>query len=264
MDGEPTGSVRVSFGYSSTYDDADRLLNMIQECFVNMPMTVDLNWLSKDGLIQINEAERELGGKEELREKDKMERKTGERGRMERKLREEGRLERKFKEEDRMEKKLRPEGRTARKLEEEEQMKKEIDVIVQEGKRREDITNNNSDNSTTDMTCNGNDNYNNTLSLSLSCTSTTSTSSLTPTSPLSHPHSTHTLTDIVVYPVKSCGGVQVSAWELGGTGLSLDRHWMVVSAAGATLTQKRLPRMALILPRLDLQNREMVLTCEGK
>lgn len=37
IDGFPTGSVRVSFGYSSTEDDANKLFDMVLSCFVSKP-----------------------------------------------------------------------------------------------------------------------------------------------------------------------------------------------------------------------------------
>lgn len=41
VDGQPTGSVRVSFGYMSTFEDCQRFLNFVVECFVEKPVTVD-------------------------------------------------------------------------------------------------------------------------------------------------------------------------------------------------------------------------------
>ncbi|ENN81165.1 hypothetical protein YQE_02429, partial [Dendroctonus ponderosae] len=35
VDGSPTGSVRISFGYMSTFEDADKFLQMIETCFVS-------------------------------------------------------------------------------------------------------------------------------------------------------------------------------------------------------------------------------------
>lgn len=35
VDGYPTGSVRISFGYMSTFEDAQRFLNFIAQCFVD-------------------------------------------------------------------------------------------------------------------------------------------------------------------------------------------------------------------------------------
>ena len=41
VDGQPTGSVRVSFGYMSTFEDCQKFLNFVVECFVEKPVTVD-------------------------------------------------------------------------------------------------------------------------------------------------------------------------------------------------------------------------------
>lgn len=41
MDGQPTGSVRVSFGYMSTFEDCQKFLNFVAECFVEKPATAD-------------------------------------------------------------------------------------------------------------------------------------------------------------------------------------------------------------------------------
>lgn len=64
-----------------------------------------------------------------------------------------------------------------------------------------------------------------------------------------------------VYPVKSCAGVQVQEAILTETGLEFDRAWMVVDAQGAFLTQRELPRMALIQPQL--KTHDMVLRAPG-
>lgn len=47
VDGRPTGSVRVSFGYMSTFEDCQRFLNFVTECFVEKPITVDQERLEK-------------------------------------------------------------------------------------------------------------------------------------------------------------------------------------------------------------------------
>ncbi len=47
MDGQPTGSVRVSFGYMSTFEDCQKFLNFVAECFVEKPVTVDQARLEK-------------------------------------------------------------------------------------------------------------------------------------------------------------------------------------------------------------------------
>ncbi|WP_108283157.1 MOSC N-terminal beta barrel domain-containing protein [Limnohabitans sp. Jir61] len=53
-----------------------------------------------------------------------------------------------------------------------------------------------------------------------------------------------------VFPIKSCGGISVQQAVLTPTGLAHDRAWMVVDADGEMVTQRELPRMALIQPEL--------------
>lgn len=72
---------------------------------------------------------------------------------------------------------------------------------------------------------------------------------------------TGTIARLFVYPVKSCAGIEVQQALLTDTGLDLDRAWMVVDAQGVFLTQRSLPRMALIRPQLKTD--EMVLRAPG-
>ena len=58
------------------------------------------------------------------------------------------------------------------------------------------------------------------------------------------------ITDLNIYPVKSCRGVPVAAAEVTRTGLLDDRHWMLVRPSGRFVTQRELPRMALIGTRV--------------
>jgi len=60
-----------------------------------------------------------------------------------------------------------------------------------------------------------------------------------------------TITALHFYPVKSCRGISLEAAVLGQTGFVDDRHWMLVRPNGRFVTQRELPRMALITPQLD-------------
>ncbi len=51
-----------------------------------------------------------------------------------------------------------------------------------------------------------------------------------------------------IYPVKSCAGIRLPQAELEPAGLAWDRAWMVVDADGVFVSQRDLPRMALIRP----------------
>lgn len=49
-----------------------------------------------------------------------------------------------------------------------------------------------------------------------------------------------------VYPVKSCRGIALEEARLTPAGIEHDREWMVVTPEGRFVTQRELPRMALI------------------
>lgn len=66
---------------------------------------------------------------------------------------------------------------------------------------------------------------------------------------------------LFVYPVKSCAGVEVQEAVLTETGLDLDRAWMVVDAEGEFVSQRELPRMALVRPQL--KHSDVVLRAPG-
>lgn len=52
------------------------------------------------------------------------------------------------------------------------------------------------------------------------------------------------------YPIKSCRGTSLSVAEVGPRGIVADRQWMIVDEKREFLTQRDLPRMALVKPRL--------------
>ncbi len=60
------------------------------------------------------------------------------------------------------------------------------------------------------------------------------------------------LTQINIYPVKSCKGTSTSRAKLTPFGLENDRHWMIVDERGRFLSQRTIPMMALIEPTLSV------------
>jgi len=70
-----------------------------------------------------------------------------------------------------------------------------------------------------------------------------------------------TLESIHVYPVKSCAGSAPREALLTETGLDLDRQWLVVDPAGMFVTQRELPRMALV--QTTLKSSELILRAPG-
>jgi uncharacterized protein YcbX len=59
------------------------------------------------------------------------------------------------------------------------------------------------------------------------------------------------LSDLCVYPIKSCGGIAVDEWEVDERGLRHDRRWMLVDETGCFISQRELPRMAQIKVRIE-------------
>src|SRR6478609_1357283 len=78
---------------------------------------------------------------------------------------------------------------------------------------------------------------------------------------LSAPDISARIERLFVYPIKSCAGVELREAVLTETGLDLDRAWMVVDEQGVFVTQRELPRMALVKPQLKLH--EVVLRAPG-
>ena len=64
-----------------------------------------------------------------------------------------------------------------------------------------------------------------------------------------------------VHPVKSCAGIALDEALVVETGLEFDRAWMLVDERGQFVSQRELPRMALIQP--TLRHADMVLRAPG-
>jgi uncharacterized protein YcbX len=60
------------------------------------------------------------------------------------------------------------------------------------------------------------------------------------------------IASLVTYPIKSCGGVAQTRTQLGEAGLEHDRLWMVVDDHGEFLSQREVPRMALVRTAIRL------------
>ena len=66
---------------------------------------------------------------------------------------------------------------------------------------------------------------------------------------------------LFIYPVKSCAGIELTESPLCEFGLDLDRAWMVVDGHGNFVSQREQPRMALITPKLKMN--ELILRAPG-
>ncbi|KAK7536740.1 pyridoxal phosphate-dependent transferase [Phyllosticta citricarpa] len=70
-------------------------------------------------------------------------------------------------------------------------------------------------------------------------------------------HGAFAVESLTIYPIKSCAGWKVprgQEWEIRKEGLVWDREWCLVhQGTGVALSQKRYPKMALILPIIDVE-----------
>lgn len=55
----------------------------------------------------------------------------------------------------------------------------------------------------------------------------------------------YTVSDLIIYPVKSLGGIHLQSCMAEAEGLQYDRRWMLVDPAGNFLTQRQYPQMCL-------------------
>lgn len=74
-----------------------------------------------------------------------------------------------------------------------------------------------------------------------------------------------TLSQLVLYPIKSCAALPVAEARVTVCGLSAagvhDREWMLVTPQGQFLTQREFPRMATVVPRVE--DAELVVAAPG-
>ena len=64
-----------------------------------------------------------------------------------------------------------------------------------------------------------------------------------------------------VYPVKSCAGIEATRAQVTSRGLLFDRESMVVTPRGRFMTQRELPRLALV--QTALRDDALQLTAPG-
>ncbi|XP_055757916.1 molybdenum cofactor sulfurase-like isoform X1 [Salvelinus fontinalis] len=173
VDGRPTGSVRVSFGYMSTFQDCQNFLNFVVECFVEKPVEVDQVKL------------------------DRLKSNTSSKG--------------------------------------------SSQCLLTNGKPKHI---DNREHASTDPVVN-------------------EYGGKAITKEAKSQGKAQYLTNIYIYPIKSCAAVEVTDWPVGPLGLLHDRGWMVVNGNGVCLNQKREPRLCLIHPQIYLSSNTLLLQASG-
>lgn len=70
------------------------------------------------------------------------------------------------------------------------------------------------------------------------------------------------ITELIIYPVKSLAGISLQTSDLDSMGLKYDRRWMLVTPDGKFLSQRQIPKMALIKTALDKAG-QLTLSADG-
>ncbi|RYX82975.1 MOSC domain-containing protein [bacterium] len=68
-----------------------------------------------------------------------------------------------------------------------------------------------------------------------------------------------TLKSLSIYPIKSCGAIDLLESEVEARGLKFDRRWMIVDESGRFITQRENPSLATIRPKIT--RNELILSC---
>ncbi|KAJ3276422.1 hypothetical protein HDV01_005045 [Terramyces sp. JEL0728] len=68
------------------------------------------------------------------------------------------------------------------------------------------------------------------------------------------------ISKMVIYPIKSCPGIEVANWHISKTGLLYDRYFMLTDLQGKALTLKKYPKLG----QLNIKLAKNMLTITGK
>ena len=63
--------------------------------------------------------------------------------------------------------------------------------------------------------------------------------------------SIYALTHILIYPIKSLGGISLNSAEIEERGLKYDRRWMLVNESNTFITQRNYPQLSLLVPAIE-------------
>lgn len=72
------------------------------------------------------------------------------------------------------------------------------------------------------------------------------------------------VSQLFVYPIKSCAGIALELAELSERGIKHDREWMVTDPSGHFLTQRELPKMSLVQSNLEEKNGSTTLSLSAQ
>lgn len=72
------------------------------------------------------------------------------------------------------------------------------------------------------------------------------------------------ISKLVIYPIKSCGEVNVDNWNLSNTGLLYDREWCFINSNNKIMGQKNYPQLAGVKCSIDIDRDMMIVYINGE
>ena len=78
--------------------------------------------------------------------------------------------------------------------------------------------------------------------------------------------STVKISELYLFPIKSCSAMRVSRWQIGTTNgkLKYDRDFALVDASGTAMRLQTCPKMGMIVPSINLQAQNMTVSAPGR
>lgn len=71
------------------------------------------------------------------------------------------------------------------------------------------------------------------------------------------------ITELWIYPIKSCRGISLPCTKLAKRGLQFDRIFMLVDAEFKFVSQRTQPKMVLVLQSIDFENNMLTISAPG-
>ncbi|KAL5009872.1 hypothetical protein ScPMuIL_012177 [Solemya velum] len=230
INGQPTGSVRISFGYMSTWKDVETCLRFIRECFLEMKQTASMNNVERaDSTVKyiknISQNQVDANDVDSIPSAQPFEVLDNEDQPIC-----ENRCEQQFS-------KVSNVNLSAASQREEGMRKQTVGGSCQAdghviGESKEKLINK-----------------------KIFCDEVTALQL--------HNGHIHRLTNIYVYPIKSCAAFEVSQWNIGSRGLQYDREWVLISENKKVITQKQEPKLCLLQPQICLKTQTLILRYPG-
>jgi uncharacterized protein len=71
------------------------------------------------------------------------------------------------------------------------------------------------------------------------------------------------VSELWIYPIKSCQGISVKSALIGRRGFAFDRIFMIIDRDGKFVSQRTEPKLALVAVKMDEKSHSLLITAPG-